>query len=42
LSPIAVALVAFAVILGGAFAGTLLRKALPDASLEPASKIFAR
>jgi len=31
--PIAISLVAFVFILGGAFAGTLLRKVLPDRSV---------
>jgi hypothetical protein len=42
LSAIAVSLVAFAVILGGAFAGTLLRKALPGHHLADDGKDFIR
>ena len=42
LSPIAISLVAFAVILGGAFAGTLLRKALPDDHLANDAKDIIR
>src|SRR6516164_1581154 len=42
LSPIAISLVAFAVILGGAFAGTLLRKALPDRHLAEDAKDIVR
>jgi hypothetical protein len=42
LTPIAISLVAFAVILGGAFAGTLLRKALPGHHLADDGKDFIR
>jgi hypothetical protein len=42
LSPIAVSLIAFAVILGGAFAGTFLRKALPDHHLADDAKDIIR
>ena len=42
MSPIAVSLLAFAVILGGAFAGTLLRKALPDRHLAEDAKDIIR
>ena len=42
MSPIAVSLIAFAVILGGAFAGTFLRKALPDHHLADDAKDIIR
>jgi len=42
LSPIAVSLLAFPVILGRAFAGTLLRKALPDRHLAEDAKDIIR
>jgi hypothetical protein len=42
LSPIAVSLIAFVVILGGAFAGTLLREALPDHHLTGDTKDIIR
>jgi len=41
-SPIAVSLVAFVIILGGAFAGTLLRKALPGHHLADDAKDIIR
>jgi hypothetical protein len=41
-SPIAISLVAFAIILGGAFAGTLLRKALPGDHLADDAKDIIR
>jgi Protein of unknown function (DUF4239) len=41
-SPIAVSLVALSIILGGAFAGTLLRKALPDHHLADDAKDIIR
>jgi hypothetical protein len=41
-SPIAVSLVAFVIILGGAFAGTLLRRALPDHHLADDAKDIIR
>jgi hypothetical protein len=41
-TPIAISFVAFAVILGGAFAGTLLRKALPDHHLANDAKDIIR
>jgi hypothetical protein len=42
LSPIAVSLIAFVIILGGAFAGTLLRKALPGSHLADDAKDIIR
>ena len=38
MSPNAVSLIAFAIILAGAFAGTLLRKSLPDHHLADDAK----
>ena len=42
MSPIAVSLIAFAIILAGAFAGTLLRKSLPDHHLADDAKDLVR
>ena len=42
LTPIAISLIAFAVILGGAFAGTLLRRALPGDHLANDAKDIIR
>src|SRR5262249_6619923 len=42
LSPIAVSLIAFVIILGGAFAGTLLRRALPGHHLADDAKDIIR
>jgi hypothetical protein len=42
LRPIVVSLIAFAVILGGGFAGTLLRKALPDHHLTDDTRDIIR
>src|SRR5262249_10484423 len=42
LSPIALSVIAFAIILGGAFAGALLRKALPDHHLADDAKDIVR